>query len=51
MYKYNSRLSDKIWAILPALILGGIMFILVRIVMVYVTLFAIAIEGVKSGLY
>lgn len=36
---------DRFWNILPALIIGGFMFILVRVFMVYVVMFHIAVQG------
>lgn len=45
MYKYNNSLRDKIWRIVPAIIGAGLVFILVRILMVYVVMFQMAVLG------
>jgi len=47
MYRNNISMSERFWMLLPAFIAAGILFIVVRVLMIYIVMFNIAVQGLN----
>lgn len=45
MYKNKTSMIERFWMLLPSFIAAGLLFIVVRILMIYVVMFNIAVQS------